>query len=74
MLGEKKLFGDTRKDGSDNKLCTLIGFSRIHLSLKTFTHNVEISQEKFRLSDHNLGIEMGRKSKPRLPLHEIIMK
>ena len=73
---KRNLLDDTRKNGSGNKLRTY----RIFKTQFVFEKYLEYLSDftlckhlcKFRLSDHNLGIEMGRKSKPRLPLNERI--
>ena len=73
---KKNLFSDSRKGGGGNKLRTYrifknrFYFEEYLSDLSDFTLRRSLS--KFRLSDHKLSIELGRKSKPKLPLSERI--
>ena len=70
------LFNDSRKNGSGNKLRTYrifktkFGFEKYLGDISDF--RLRRSLTKYRLSDHNLRIEIGRKCKPHLPLCERI--
>ena len=71
---KRNLFDDSRKNGGGNKLRTYRIFkTEFNLEkylevLSDFTLRRALS--KFRLSDHNLGIELGRRCKPKLPVQE----
>ena len=70
----ENMSNDTRKNGGGNKLRTYrtfktaFYFEKYLHDLSNFTLRRTLS--KFRLSDHSLNIELGRKSKPKLPLKD----
>ena len=73
---KRTLFNDSRKNGSGNKLLTYrifktkFGFEKYLRDISDF--GLRRSLTKYRLSDHNLRVEIGRKCKPHLPLNERI--
>ena len=73
-----QLYNDKRKSGNGNKLRTYRVF-KSNFTMENYLHDISDFRLRrcitmFRVSDHNLEIELGRKKTPKVPLHERICR